>query len=89
MSDEEDMEIDVVDAGDEPAGPLEAPADSAEPEGASSPNALQDSQADAAEPVKRGRGRPKKANGTPTLLPPGKLLPQARFNEQRMPALFV
>ncbi len=86
MSDEEDVELDVVDAGEEMKGQPEAPADTAEAEGASTPNGLQDSQADAAEPVKRGRGRPKKANSTP-MLPPGELLPHAAVDNQHMPAL--
>ena len=73
MSDEEDVDMDDVDAGEEPARLPAAPADSAEAEGIGTPSGLDDGKADAAQPLKRGRGRPKKTGGAP-FIPSGTLL---------------
>lgn len=77
MSDEEDMEVDVL--AEEPAEPIEAPAGNAGgPDDSSASIAAAEARPDV--PVKRGRGRPKKAGGSAPILPPGTWLLLPRFD---------
>ena len=72
MSDEEDMELDIVGEGPavQPEGCKEGGVNEEGPPSAADEAAAEEAPAEAAVPQKRGRGRPRKSAGAPTP-PPG------------------